>query len=136
MEARDISAALVGLPELRVSDATTEAEASAALRFLGTFNQCMIGLIRFSGQTPWERHPDDEFLQVLEGSVHVTVLLDDGPFETTLTKGSVFVVPKGRWHRQNPLPCVSLMFMTPMSGTETSRNDDPRAPVEVGQPGR
>jgi quercetin dioxygenase-like cupin family protein len=126
MLSSEISAAVASLPELKVTAATTDAEAMAAVRILGSFNQCMIGLIRFSGLTPWERHPDDELLQVLDGSVDVTVLLDDGPFETTLVAGSLFVVPKGRWHRQNPRPAVSLLFITSMTGNDASRSEDPR----------
>ena len=57
--------------------------------------------MRFSGQAPWERHPDgDELLHVLEGAVDLTVLTDDGPTELRLDAGSVFVCPKGLWHRQ------------------------------------
>lgn len=125
MLASDISTALAGLPELKVTDATTRAEAMAAVRILGTFNQCTVGAIRFSGLTPWERHPDDELLQVLDGAVEVTVLLDDGPHVTTLSPGAVFVVPKGRWHRQEPRPVVSLLFITSSSGNDTSRSEDP-----------
>lgn len=96
------------------------------MRVLGGFNQCRVGTVRFSGRTPWERHPGDELLYVVQGAVEVTVLLDDGAQQTTLSEGSVFVVPAGRWHRQAPKPVVSLMFVTPAEGTDASWSDDPR----------
>ena len=62
----------------------------------------------------------------MQGAVEVTVLLDDGAQQTTLGEGSVLVVPAGRWHRQAPMPVVSLMFVTPAEGTDASWSDDPR----------
>jgi uncharacterized cupin superfamily protein len=99
MKAHDICAALSGVPELVITSSTTEEDASAAMRQLASFNQCMVGLVRFSGQTPRERHLDDELLHIVEGEVNVTVLTDAGPVHSTVRAGSVFVVPKGRWHR-------------------------------------
>jgi quercetin dioxygenase-like cupin family protein len=126
MEPQHVPSALAALPELRVSSTTTPAEAAAAMRVLAGFNGCMVGTVRFSGRTPWERHPGDEMLYVVAGAVDVTVLFDDGAQHTTLTAGSVFVVPSGRWHRQEPRPLVSLMFVTPAEGTDASWSDDPR----------
>lgn len=126
MEPHNVPSMLAALPELRVTATTTSAEAAAAMRVLGGFNQCMVGTVRFSGRTPWERHPGDELLYVVQGAVEVTVLLDDGPQQTRLGEGSVFIVPAGRWHRQAPKPVVSLMFVTPAEGTDASWSDDPR----------
>ncbi len=84
-------------------------------------------MIRFSGQTPWERHPDgDELLHVLEGEIDITVLTDGGRVEKTVPAGSVFVVPRGLWHRQLPQPTVMLLCATPTQTTEVSFADDPR----------
>lgn len=126
MEPQDVPATLAGLAELRVSAATTALEAAAAMRVLTHFNDCIVGTVRFSGQTPWERHPADELVYVIEGSVDVTVLLDDGAHDATLSAGSVLVVPARRWHRQAPRPAVSLMFVTPAQGTDASWSEDPR----------
>lgn len=101
-------------------------EAAAAMRVLAGFDRCIVGTIRFSGQTPWERHPGDELLYVVQGAVDVTVMLDDGPRHSSLGEGSVFIVPAGRWHRQAPSPVVSLMFVTPAEGTDASWSEDPR----------
>ena len=126
MAPQHVPSALAALPELRVASTTTPAEAAAAMRVLAGFTGCMVGAVRFSGRTPWERHPGDEMLYVVDGAVDVTVLFDEGAQHTTLTAGSVFVVPSGRWHCQEPRPLVSLMFVTPAEGTDASWSDDPR----------
>jgi quercetin dioxygenase-like cupin family protein len=126
MEPQHLLAAFKGLPKLDVTPATTAAEADAALRVLAKFDQCIVGVIQFTGETPWERHPGDELLYVVQGSVDVTVLLDEDAQHVTVREGSIFIVPAGRWHRQNPKPSVCLMFITPSQGTDASRSEDPR----------
>lgn len=125
--AHDLPAALSGLPELVISADTTEQEADAATRSITTLGPCTLGVMRYSGLTPWERHPDgDELLHVLEGAVDVTVLADDGPRQVSLDAGSVFVCPKGLWHRQLPRPSVTMLYGTPTKNGEASFADDPR----------
>jgi mannose-6-phosphate isomerase-like protein (cupin superfamily) len=125
--AHDLHRALSGLPELAISAQTTEEEADAATRSLTTLGPCTLGVMRYSGLTPWERHPDgDELLHVLEGAVDVTVLADDGPRQVSLHAGSVFVCPKGLWHRQLPRPSVTMLYGTPTKHGEASCADDPR----------
>jgi uncharacterized cupin superfamily protein len=126
--AHDIAAALIDLGELEVVPGTTEAEAFAAVWELAAFNQCMLGLTRFSGRSPWERHPDgDEFLHVLEGDVDFTILTDERPVQLTVSAGSVFVCPRGLWHRQYSKSGATLLFATPPKGSEISWADDPRS---------
>lgn len=127
MKAHDIHAALSDLPELAITPSTTEEDAAAAMRMLTPFNQCTLGVVRFSGQTPWERHPDgDELLHVLEGEVDVTVLTNGGPVHATVCAGSIFVVPRGQWHRQLARLAAALLFATPTETTENSWAEDPR----------
>ena len=125
--AHDLRAALEDLPELTITSTTTAEEASAAVRVIASLDQCMLGVMRYSGLTPWERHPDgDELLHVLEGEVDVTVLTDDGPAEVNVRAGSVFVCPRGLWHRQRPRPAVTMLFGTPVETEEVSWAEDPR----------
>ncbi len=124
--AYDVNAALDDLPELAITPRTTGAEAAAAVRSLAWLEQSRLGVMRFSGLTPWERHPDgDELLHVLAGEIEVTVLADDGPVHVTVPTGSVFVCPRGLWHRQQPQPAVAELFATPRE-TEVSWAEDPR----------
>ena len=58
MQAHDVMTELGDLPALVVTRDTTEAEATAAVRALGTLGSCLLGVTRFSCLTPWELHPD------------------------------------------------------------------------------
>jgi quercetin dioxygenase-like cupin family protein len=125
--AHDLRAAVTGLPELAITQATTGEEADAAVRTIASLDGCTLGVMRFSGETPWERHPDgDELLHPLEGEVDVTVLTDDGPARVTVPAGSIFVCPRGLWHRQLPRTAVTELFATPADTTEVSWAEDPR----------
>ena len=127
MEHHDLPTLLPTVPALCVTRATTDDEAMETLRVLQPFNQCLLGLVRFAGLTPWERHPDgDELLHVLAGRVEVTVLGDGAPERTALAAGAVCVVPRGLWHRQHAPEGVALLFATPTANGETSWADDPR----------
>ena len=126
LEARDIGGILAGLPELRISSETSSAEADAAFGEVATFDRCPIFVGRFHGQSPWERHSSgDELLHVLDGEVDVTILTDDGPVHRTLRAGSVFVCPRGLWHRQLARSGATGLYATPRP-TDISFADDPR----------
>src|SRR6266446_1899836 len=125
--AHDLRAALSGLPELAIASSTTDEEAAAAVRPIASLDQCTLGVMRYSGLTPWERHPDgDELLHPLEGEVDVTLLTDSGPTHVTVRAGSVFVCRRGLWHRQRPRPAVTMFFGTPTENEEVSWAEDPR----------
>ena len=127
MQVYDLAAALRSVSELRIHEGMREQDAAAAMRQLTTFNRCAIGLVRFSGETPWERHPDDELLHLLEGEVEVTLLPASGaPVRCTLRAGSLCVVPRGLWHRQRAALSAALLFATSEAGNEASDADDPR----------
>jgi hypothetical protein len=97
------------------------------VRTIASLDQCRIGVMRFSGLTPWERHPDgDGLLHPLAGAVEVTVLTDTGPAHVTVPAGCVFVCPRGLWHRQLPRPAVTELFATPGESDEVSWAEDPR----------
>lgn len=123
MESFDIQAALKSVGKLEVDGETTSDEASGAMKILGNFNKCMVGMASFSGLTPWERHQDDELLQIIEGEVDVTILAEDEVCKTTLKKDSIFIVPRGLWHNQSSPQGVKLIFITSQEGNETSEAD-------------
>ena len=121
--ARDLLAALKGLPD-------------RSELVLARLNQSNIGVSRCSEEPMWERHAEgDELLHVLEGELEVTTLTESGPVQTTVPAGSLFVCPRGLWHRPRPRPTASLLFVTPRHGTETSRAKDPRR-SRAGKPSR
>lgn len=49
------------------------------MHVLGTFNDCLTGLVHFSWQTTWERHTrGEEILFILEGETEPTQLTPEG----------------------------------------------------------
>lgn len=124
LETHDLRAECGALSELRIGAETTEADANAAMRALAQFNGCTLGVVRFSGETPWERHAEDELLHVLEGEVEVTILGDGLTVNGHARAGDVLVVPRGCWHRQHARVRTTLLFVT--GTTDLSTAPDPR----------
>jgi quercetin dioxygenase-like cupin family protein len=115
MKAHDLAAAFADLGE-------------AEFRRLAVFNGGELGVFwASSGISPWERHPDDEeLLHVIEGSVEIEVLVDDGSRVTRIDAGSLFVVPRGHWHRHRHSGLVKELYLTP-GPTDMSFDEDPRS---------
>lgn len=124
LEKFDLGAACARLGELRIAEETTEADANDAIRALGEFNGCTLGLVRFSGVTPWERHAEDELLHILEGEVEVTILGEGTRVTGSARAGQVVVVPRNCWHRQHARATTTLLFVT--GTTDLSTAEDPR----------
>ena len=113
MQAMNIEDALRVASVLRIGEGTTGADADAAFPKLADCNDSGVFVGRWSGKGPWERHPADELLHVLEGELDVTLLMKDGRADVTVPAGSVFVVPKGVWHLPVPRETVTLLSATP-----------------------
>ena len=123
MKTHDLGAVLatIGPDELNLSRGDPS-------RVFDRLDRYLVGAVRFSGQPPWERHPaGDELLHVLEGELDLCVLAEQGRTELNLSAGSVFIVPRGLWHRSSPRGVVSMFFVTPAEGGEESWADDPLA---------
>jgi len=121
-------------PTLAAHDVRGAADRMSGLKWreLAKFNNCQVGLFRFSGTSPWERHNGgDEFLLNLDGEVDLITLTDDGPVRSTLHAGSFFVCPRGLWHRQLASGPVTQLYATPSHTTQISRADDPRREGEA-----
>ena len=125
--AHDLNAILRDLPELEITDDTTKEQADAAVYQIGDMGERSLGVMRFAGPTPWERHMGgDELLYVLEGGVDLTTLTDDGPVERRIEAGSFFVCPEGLWHRQAARPSAAILYGTPAKTSQHSFAEDPR----------
>ncbi len=131
LKEHDLRAALREVPHLNITSDTTGQEADAAVRNVAKIGNLTLGVMSYTGQTPWERHPDgDELLLALDGEVEVTTLTDDGPVTRKLRTGEAFVCPQGLWHRQFAEKSVSMLYGTPIDTSENSMADDPRVVVE------
>ena len=94
----------------------TETVSTNALKMLFAFGAHDVGLLKFRGATPWEEHPNDEFLLVVEGETTLTLRTSEGETSSTARKGDVLVVPGKVWHRQDAPDAVVLMFITNHAG--------------------
>jgi mannose-6-phosphate isomerase-like protein (cupin superfamily) len=122
MKAHDLYSVMQGPPQWTDEDA----DGKATFWMPQGFGGGALWVGRWQGRSPWELHPDsDELLHVLEGEVQVTVLTERGPEHETVRAGSVFVVPRGAWHRQEARAPVVQYGVTP-GRTQHSSAEDPR----------
>jgi mannose-6-phosphate isomerase-like protein (cupin superfamily) len=113
------------LRDLAHPDPSSGDGAGDAFRILARFGAGGLVVGGFTGQTPWEIHPDtDELLYAVEGEAEITILAEDGTHRGTLRRGHICVVPKGLWHRQFARDGIKFLAI---SGPAThSWADDPR----------
>lgn len=137
MQPVNLAQHLAATRRLDIAAMTDDDEAMDAMRPLMECGPCTVGLANFLGQTPWEWHPDDEFLHVLDGTVAVDVLPPAGPVRTcTIGAGELFVVPARCWHRQHAATGTRLLFITSRDGNQVSHAADPRSAAEPAGDGR
>lgn len=67
----------------------------------------------YAGNTEWERHPHDEFLQALEGETTLYLLIDNEDVPHLLKAGEVCVVPANVWHRFETPRGLKILTITP-----------------------
>jgi quercetin dioxygenase-like cupin family protein len=125
---QEVARTLAAAPRLEIGASTTRDDARASFRELGKLGAHLLGGRRFTGRSPWERHPfDDELLVATEGEAEITLLTDAGTERRTLTAGTLFVVPKGAWHRLHAPQGATIWGATNVDHDEISFDDDPRA---------
>ena len=107
---------------------TTPEDGEGASARLVPYRESAINFAKFSGEGPWERHPNgDEIVQIVDGGVTFHIMTDDGPQLHALKAGMVVIVPQGAWHRFEAPDGVSLMATTPQPTQHlTFAIDDPR----------
>jgi mannose-6-phosphate isomerase-like protein (cupin superfamily) len=135
MQAHDVATILARLGGPRASSDGSATRTGAAFTKVASFDNGGVFVARFAGQTPWECHPSgDELLHILEGETDVVIRDDGHPVQVTLKTGSVFVVPRGRWHRQLARSVVTLLSVTP-TPTRSSKDEPPSgAPASKRRP--
>jgi len=79
----------------------------------------------FSGTSPWERHPADEIVQVLDGQATISLALPGGIETQDIGAGTIIVVPEGIWHCFEAPKRVTLMTVTPQPTQHTSADMPP-----------
>ena len=125
----NLTAELTKLKRLQgLTPQTTLAEGEG-LALLAPYRDSAILAFKLSGKTAWERHCDgEELVQIVEGSVTIDMVTDDGPPQSfEASSGTIVIVPKGVWHRAHFLEGSTLISVTP-GQTEFVKLDvdDPR----------
>jgi mannose-6-phosphate isomerase-like protein (cupin superfamily) len=103
---------------------TPAADREGAFARLAPYRDSAINAAKFSGEGPWERHPNgDEIVQIVDGATTFHIMTEDGPRSYALK----VIVPQGAWHRFEAPDGVSLMTTTPQPTQHlTFAVDDPR----------
>jgi mannose-6-phosphate isomerase-like protein (cupin superfamily) len=125
----DLNAELAKLEMLRGrTPATPETERRRAFARLAPYRDSAINVAKFSGEGPWERHPNgDEIVQVVDGAVTFHLMTEDGHEAHPLKAGMLVIVPQGAWHRFASPDGVTLMTTTPQPTQHLDfAIDDPR----------
>jgi mannose-6-phosphate isomerase-like protein (cupin superfamily) len=101
-------------------------------RIVTRVNDYDIRLARFGGEHVWHVHENtDEFFLVLDGEIEIG-LRDPDERVVTLSRGQVFVVPKGTFHKPSSKTGASVLLVEP-AGTLTvgDAHDDVPGHVDV-----
>lgn len=93
---------------------STAADRQGSFARLAEYRDGGIFAAKFSGASPWERHPQgDELVQVVDGATTMHMMTADGPQSFVVTAGMAVVVPQATWHRFDAPDGVTLMTATP-----------------------
>ncbi|EMD23999.1 cupin domain-containing protein [Amycolatopsis azurea] len=106
-------------------------------RIVAHVNDYDVRLAKVAGEHVWHVHENtDEFFLVLDGSLDIALREEAGERVVTLPRGSVFVVPRGTFHKPSSVDGASLLLFEP-TGTLSvgDRHDEvpDHVQVTVGQ---
>jgi len=106
-------------------------------RIVAHVNDYDVRLAKVAGEHVWHVHENtDEFFLVLEGTLDIALREEAGERVVTLPRGSVFVVPRGTFHKPSSVDGASLLLFEP-TGTLSVGDEHDEVPdhvqVTVGQ---
>jgi mannose-6-phosphate isomerase-like protein (cupin superfamily) len=101
-------------------------------RIVANVNDYDIRLARFAGEHIWHVHLEtDEFFLVLDGTIHIG-LREDTERIVTLHKGSMFVVPRGVFHKPSS-PDGAVVLLVEPTGTLSVGDEHDEVPDHVDE---
>ncbi|EHY89160.1 cupin domain-containing protein [Saccharomonospora azurea] len=102
-------------------------------RIVATVNDHDVRVAKVAGEHLWHAHDDtDEFFCVLDGELHIALREGSDERTVTLTKGSVFVVPRGVEHKpSSPDGASILLFERTGTSSVGTRHDTVPAHVDA-----
>lgn len=106
-------------------------------RIVAHVNDYDVRLAKVAGEHVWHVHENtDEFFLVLDGTLDIALREEAGERVVTLPRGSVFVVPRGTFHKPSSVDGASLLLFEP-TGTLSVGDEHDEVPdhvqVTVGQ---
>ncbi len=106
-------------------------------RIVAHVNDYDVRLAKVAGEHVWHVHENtDEFFLVLDGTLDIALREEAGERVVTLPRGSVFVVPRGTYHKPSSVDGASLLLFEP-TGTLSVGDEHDEVPdhvtVTVGQ---
>ena len=95
---------------------------------LASYRDGVLFTTKFAGKGHWECHPmGDELAHVLDGTVTLEIVGENGPQSFALRAGMIAVIPRGAWHRAHSADGVTIMFATPLPSEHVELDvEDPR----------
>jgi mannose-6-phosphate isomerase-like protein (cupin superfamily) len=117
---------------VNLDDALASFDEVYSPRVVTSVNDYDVRIAHTLGDHVWHVHEDtDEFFLVLDGEFHVALREGEGERTVRLSRGDVFVVPRGTEHRpSSPTPGSILMF-EPTGTSSTGDRHEGEIPAHV-----
>ncbi|SFR27679.1 Mannose-6-phosphate isomerase, cupin superfamily [Lentzea waywayandensis] len=118
---------------IALDDALASFDALWSPRIVTRVNDYDVRVAKVQGEHVWHVHDDtDEFFLVLDGELSIGLREPDGERTVVLTKGAVFTVPRGTFHKPSaPHGARILMFEPTGTLTVGDRHDEVPAHVDA-----
>jgi mannose-6-phosphate isomerase-like protein (cupin superfamily) len=102
-------------------------------RIVTAVNDYDVRVAKAEGEHVWHVHEDtDEFFLVLDGELQIALREDGAERTVTLTRGSVYVVPRGTEHKPSaPRGAAILLFEPTGTLSVGDRHDEVPAQVDA-----
>ncbi|MFE5027552.1 cupin domain-containing protein [Streptomyces sp. NPDC056656] len=100
-------------------------------RIVTRVNDYDVRVAKVEGDHVWHVHEDtDEFFLVVDGELIIALREPEGERDVVLPRGSVFTVPRGRWHKPRSPKGASILLLEP-TGTLTVGDHHDEVPAHV-----
>jgi mannose-6-phosphate isomerase-like protein (cupin superfamily) len=116
--------------------ATTFTDRRGTTAVLADYRDGILLLAKFEGKSHWEVHSADELFHILDGTMTVDSVSDNGPpISIVLEAGMIAPIPRGTWHRVRSADGVTALSATIPGDHIELDVDDPR-PAFAGSAAR
>jgi len=106
-------------------------DATWSPRIVALINDYDVRLARFAGEHIWHVHENtDEFFLVLQGEIDIALREPPGERVVTLPSGSIFVVPRGIFHKPSSSQGAAVLLVEP-TGTLSVGDSHDEVPDHV-----